>query len=82
LKLNLLALTGKPLTLDYSCNKAYLNYRHALRAQEVNRRLYLAVPSQIYDQFFRLKFVEEIVHEQQILIVVYNIKAGGIQWIN
>lgn len=60
----------------------YFNYRHALRAQEAHRKLYLAVPSQTYDQFFRLKFVEEIVKEQQILIVVYNIKTGGIQWIN
>lgn len=60
----------------------YFNYRHALRTQEADRKLYLAVPSQIYDQFFRLRFVEEIVREQQILIVVYNIKTGGMQWIN
>ena len=30
----------------------YLNYRRALRAQEPNRVLYLAVPSQTYDEFF------------------------------
>ena len=60
----------------------YFNYRHALRAQEADRKLYLAVPSQIYNQFFRLRFVEEIIQEQQILLMVYNIKTGGIQWIN
>jgi hypothetical protein len=60
----------------------YFNYRHALRAQEPDRKLYLAVPSQTYDQFFRLRFVEEIVQEQKILLVIYNIKTGGIQWIN
>jgi hypothetical protein len=59
----------------------YFNYRHALRAQEPDRELYLSVPSQTYDQFFRLRFAQEIVQEQQILIVVYNIKTGGIQWI-
>jgi XisH protein len=60
----------------------YFNYRYALRTQEPDRKLYLAVPSQIYDQFFRLRFVEEIVQEQKILLVIYNIKTGGIQWIN
>ncbi|CAN1210377.1 HicB-like antitoxin of toxin-antitoxin system domain-containing protein [Tumidithrix helvetica PCC 7403] len=60
----------------------YFNYRHALRTQEPARKLYLAVPSQTYDQFFRLRFVEEIVQEQKILLVIYNIKTGGIQWIN
>jgi hypothetical protein len=60
----------------------YFNYRYALRAQEPDRKLYLAVPSQTYDQFFRLRFVEEIVQEQRILLVIYNIKTKGIQWIN
>ncbi|WP_316434225.1 element excision factor XisH family protein [Leptolyngbya sp. NK1-12] len=60
----------------------YCNYRHALRAQEADRKLYLAVPSQIYDQFFRLRFVEEIIEEQQILLVIYNIKTRNIRWIN
>ncbi len=60
----------------------YFNYRYALRTQEPDRKLYLAVPSQTYDQFFRLRFVEEIVREQKILLVIYNIKTGGIQWIN
>lgn len=59
----------------------YFNYRHALRAQEADRKLYLAVPSQTYDEFFRLRFVQEIVQEQEILLVVYHIKNGGIQWI-
>jgi XisH protein len=35
----------------------YLNYRRALRAQEPNRVLYLAIPSQTYDEFFRLRFI-------------------------
>jgi hypothetical protein len=60
----------------------YFNYRYALSIQEPDRTLYLAVPSQTYDQFFRLKFVEEVIQNQQILIVVYNIKTGGMRWIS
>jgi XisH protein len=41
----------------------YLNYRRALRSQEPNRILYLAVPKQTYDEFFRLRFIQEGVQE-------------------
>jgi hypothetical protein len=43
----------------------YLNYRRALRTQEPNRILYLAVPKQTYDEFFRLRFIEEGIEEYQ-----------------
>lgn len=60
----------------------YFNYRYALRIKEPERTLYLAVPYSIYDKFLRLRFVEEIIQEQQILLLIYNIQTGGIQWIS
>jgi len=60
----------------------YLNYRRALRAQEPNRVLYLAVPSQTYDEFFRLRFIQEGVEEYQIYLLVYNVEDRSIvKWI-
>ena len=56
----------------------YLNYRRALRAQEPNRILYLAVPSQTYNEFFRLRFIQEGVEEYQIYLLIYNIKDRSI----
>jgi XisH protein len=56
----------------------YLNYRRALRAQEPNRILYLAVPSQTYDEFFRLRFIQEGVEEYQIYLLIYNVEARSI----
>ncbi len=56
----------------------YLNYRRALRAQEPNRVLYLAVPSQTYDEFFRLRFIEEGIEEYQIQLVVYDVEDRSI----
>ena len=53
-----------------------------LRIKEPERTLYLAVPFSTYDEFFRLRFIEEIIQEQQILLLVYNVQTGGIQWIN
>lgn len=61
----------------------YLNYRRALRSQESARRLYLAVPSQTYDEFFRLRFIEEGVREYQICLIIYDVEDRRIvQWIS
>jgi hypothetical protein len=61
----------------------YLNYRRALRSQEPNRILYLAVPSQTYDEFFRLRFIQEGVQEYQICLIVYEVEDRSIlQWIS
>ena len=56
----------------------YFNYRRALRAQEPTRVLYLAVPSQTYDEFFRLRFIQEGVEEYQIYLLIYNVEARSI----
>jgi hypothetical protein len=60
----------------------YLNYRRALRSQEPARLLYLAVPSQTYEEFFRLRFIEEGVREYQIALMIYDVEERRIiQWI-
>jgi hypothetical protein len=56
----------------------YLNYRRALRSQEPTRILYLAIPEQTYDDFFRLRFVEEGVIEYQLNLVVYDVEERRI----
>lgn len=61
----------------------FLNYRRALKAVEPERVLHLAVPSQTYDEFFRLRFVSESVEEYQIKLVVYSIAERKLrQWIS
>jgi XisH protein len=60
----------------------YLNYRRALRSQEPARILYLAVPSQTYDEFFRLRFIQEGVREYQLYLIIYDVEGRRIvQWI-
>jgi XisH protein len=59
----------------------YPNYRRALRSQDPTRILYLAVPSQTYDEFFRLRFIQEGVQEYQICLIVYDTEDRTIvQW--
>jgi hypothetical protein len=60
----------------------YLNYRRALRSQEPARILYLAIPNAIYEEFFRLRFIQEGVIEYQLYLVIYDVEERRIlQWI-
>lgn len=60
----------------------YLNYRRALRVQEPDRLLYLAIPSQTYDEFFRLRFIQEGIAEYQIFLMVYTPEKRRVErWI-
>ncbi|GCL40932.1 XisH protein [Dolichospermum planctonicum] len=60
-----------------------LNYRLILRRQEPERILYLAVPFDIYESFFKLEFTQIAIIDYQLKIIVYNIDEEVIsQWIN
>ena len=71
-----------PISEFHTAVGQYLNYRRALRSQEPDRILYLAVPSQTYEEFFRLRFIEEGVVEYQLSLIVYEVEERRIlQWI-
>jgi hypothetical protein len=50
----------------------FLNYRLALKDQQPNRFLYLAVPLGAYQAFFNLPFVETAIEYFQLSLVVYD----------
>ena len=59
----------------------FLTYRLALEQEEPDRELYLAVPSDIYDTFFRLQLIETLVEHHQIPLIVYDAEQEVIvQW--
>lgn len=61
----------------------YLNYRRALRSQEPDRALYLAVPFATYEDFFHLKFIQECITDYQLYLVIYDINDRRLtQWID
>ncbi|QLE59659.1 XisH family protein [Nostoc sp. TCL26-01] len=49
-----------------------LNYRSALRLTEPGRILYLAVPVDVYHEFFRRKFIQRIIDEYQLKLLIFN----------
>ena len=60
-----------------------LNYRYALEDAEPDRKLYLAVPSTLYADFFEVPFIQSVLKKSQISLIVYNIaKEEIVQWTN
>ncbi|MCC5647001.1 XisH family protein [Nostoc sp. CHAB 5824] len=49
-----------------------LNYRSALRLTEPDRILYLAVPVDVYNEFFSRKFIQRIIDEYQLKLLIFN----------
>jgi XisH protein len=60
----------------------FLNYRVALEDEEVERKLYLAVPQDVYRSFFTLPFIERVIERYQLDLIVYNPDSEAIvQWL-
>ncbi len=61
----------------------FINYRAALKEEEEDRVLYLAVPLTTYNTFFRLDFTQLTVKENRIKLLVYEPeKEEIVEWKN
>ena len=56
----------------------FLNYRIALEKLEPERVLYLAVPTEIYYNFFTDVFVQEVVERLQIKLLIFRVEKQEI----
>ncbi len=50
----------------------FMTYRLALKAEQPERTLYLAIPLDIYQQFFSLPFVQMVVNQYEIALIIYD----------
>jgi hypothetical protein len=50
----------------------YRNYSLALSKEDPERVLYLAIPEDVYDQFFILQFVQEALVYNKVNYLVYD----------
>lgn len=61
----------------------FINYRGALRRLQPERVLYLAVPLTTYNTFFQLDFPKDMIAENQVKMLIYDVEQEVIfQWIN
>ena len=60
----------------------FMNYREALIIQEPERILFLAVPDNVHETFFKNEFIIRMVSKFEVKLVTYNIEREEItKWI-
>jgi len=61
----------------------FINYRDVLEETEPDRTLYLAVPADIYDSFFRSRFGQLAIRKNRLRLIVCNVLKEEIEkWKN
>lgn len=61
----------------------FINYRIALEDDDPERRLYLAVPLDVYKRFFRYPFIQTVIARNKIPLLVYDTQKQEIaEWIS
>lgn len=75
---------GKSNTYDFhQAVGEFIHYRLALKEEEPERILYLAVPSDVYKDFFMQPFVQKSVETNQLKLIVYDPKTEELtKWLN
>lgn len=62
----------------YKALGQFIFYLPALKRQEPDRDLYLAIPQTAYDFFFQDPIAEEIIATNQLKLIVYHIRQSKI----
>lgn len=71
------------ITEFYSALGQYLTYYRLLEKSEPDRELFLAVSSVVFNDFFQIETIQDIVQADKVSILAVNIKHEEIvQWIN
>lgn len=65
-------LNPSAITDFYSALGQFLSYRLALESIEKSRKLYLAVPLDVYQTFFQYEFTQSAVQRYQVFLIVYD----------
>ncbi|MBD2577204.1 element excision factor XisH family protein [Oscillatoria sp. FACHB-1406] len=61
----------------------YINYRLALEDLKIERILYLALPKDIYQNFFNDPFIKKVISQNKIKLLVFEIEKQEIAlWID
>lgn len=74
-------LGSSKISAFYGALGQFITYREALLTQESDRRLFLAVPSDVYNKFMIDPFIQNLIHKNVVPLLVYNIDQEVIsQW--
>jgi hypothetical protein len=63
----------------YGALGQFIAYRAALQIQELERVLYLAAPSETYSIFLTTPFIQELIAQNQLYLLIYNLDSQEIE---
>lgn len=67
------SFTGTSFMADFhEALGQYLDYRVALKDREPDRQLYLAIPIDIYNAFFRRRFIQVVCQEYHVILIIFD----------
>ncbi len=76
-------ITDSDISEFHAALGQYLNYIQALEDKEPDRTLYLAVPSETYDDFFQMPFIRKSLKRHTINLIIYDpIQEKIKEWIS
>lgn len=76
-------IRASQITDFYSSLGQYLTYQTALRLQEPDRELYLAIPQVTHDSLFQEILIQKVFEYHPVKLLVYSKATQEIQqWIN
>jgi hypothetical protein len=76
-------LRTSTITDFYLALGQFIPYQMTLEELEPERKLYLAIPIDVYELFFEQAFIQKIVQRQQVKLLIYDSDYEEIKaWIN
>ncbi len=66
-------INASKITDFYAAFGQYLRYKVALARADPDRTLYLAVPTPIYNSFFREVLIQDVLKEYPAKLLIYNL---------
>ena len=75
---------GKSYVTDFhQAVGQFIHYRMVLKEEEPERILYLAIPSNVYKDFFMLSFTQNSIKTNRLKLIVYDTKTEEIiKWLS
>lgn len=75
-------IQASPVQAFHEAIGQFVNYRSALEEKEPQRKLFLAVPDTAYEDFFQRPFVQKMIRQLSVSLLIYDpIQPSIIQWI-
>jgi len=65
----------------YKALGQYVFYSPALKRQEPERLLFLALPQSAFEFFFSDPISEEMVEKYQLKFIIFNVKSYSLKWV-